>query len=134
MNIDDTSYMLLLKTCIMFRKIAITLLQEQRQNNSGVLSRSNAIIVLRAHHKNELFPDAILYTPLWNFSSGDRSDLPLSLCEIQPSVTNFRKSERSSGTSALSWQLSSFLAISAHKRTSTYIYQFNRRIERRSQW
>lgn len=63
MNIDDTSYMLLLKTCIMFRKIVI-ILQEQRQNNSGVLSRSNAIIVLRAHHTNELFPDAILYAPL----------------------------------------------------------------------
>ena len=63
MNIDDTSYMLLLKTCITPRKIVI-ILHEQRQNNSGVLSRSKAIIVLRAHHTDELFPDAILYAPL----------------------------------------------------------------------
>lgn len=62
MNTDDTSYILLLETCMIFQKIVI-ILQEQRQNDSGVRSTGNAITVLRAHRTDELFPDAILYAP-----------------------------------------------------------------------
>lgn len=48
----------------------------------------------------------------------DRRNLLFSLGKIRLSVTNFRKSERSSGIGALSPGLSSFLSASAYKGTN----------------
>lgn len=78
-------------------------------------------LFLRAHHTDELFIfSGNVLCPTLQISSRreDRRDLLLSLGKIRLSVTNFRKSERSSGIGVLSPGLSSFLSASAYKGTN----------------